>query len=67
MRNRCCRSKNDTEQNNYFPTLSVFETKGTAIGKERSRYVTDAEYVASDLNVLLNCDEIRHYTVRVPP
>ena len=47
--------------------LHVFETQGTAMGKERSRYLTDAEYIASNLYMLLNCDELKPYIGWVPP
>ena len=61
MRSRCRRNEDDDEHINHFPTLSVFAPQGTAIGRERSRYLTDAEYVAAHLHVLLNCDEVKPY------
>ena len=61
MRSRCRRNEDDDEHINHFSTLSVFALQGTAIGRERSRYLTDAEYVAADLHVLLNCDEVKPY------
>lgn len=61
MRSRHRRNEDDDEHINHFPTLSVFEPQGTTIGRERSRYLTDAEYVAAHLHVLLNCDEVKPY------
>ena len=61
MRTRCRRNEGDDEHINHFLTLSVFAPQRTAIGKERSRYLTDAKYVAGHLHVLLNCDEIKPY------
>jgi len=61
MRSRCRRNEDDDGHINHFPTLSVFAPQGTAIGRERSRYLTDAEYVAAHLHVLLNCDEVKPY------
>ena len=61
IRTRCRRNEDGDEHINYFPTLSVFAPQGTAIGRERSRYLTDVEYVATRLHVLLNCDEVKAY------
>ena len=61
MRNRCWRNEDDDEHNNHVPTLSVFEPQGTAIEKERSRYLTDRKYIATHLYMLLNCDEVKPY------
>ena len=61
MRSRYRRNEDDDEHINHFSTLSVFEPQGTTIGRERSRYLTDAEYVAAHLHVLLNCDEVKPY------
>jgi len=65
MHTRCRRNEGDDEHINHFPTLSVFAPQGTAIGKERSRYLTDAEYVVAHLHVLLNCEEVKPYLGRV--
>ena len=61
MRNRCWRNEDVDEHDNYFPILSVLETLGTAIGKERSRYLTYVEYIVAYLHMLLNCDEVKLY------
>ena len=61
MHTRCRRNKDGNDHINYFPTLSVFEPQGTAIGRERSRYLIDVEYVAAHLHVLLNYDEVKPY------
>ena len=61
MCTRYKRNGDDDEHINHFPTLSVFAPQGTAIGRERSRYLTDAEYVAAHLHVLLNCDKVKPY------
>jgi len=61
MRTRCRRNEDGDEHNNYFPILSMFELQGTAIGRERSRYLTYDEYIAAHLHVLLNCDEVKLY------
>ena len=61
MHTRCRRNKDGDEHSNYFPTLSVFEPQGTVIGRERSRYLTDAEYIAAHLHMLLNCEEVKPY------
>jgi len=53
--------EDDDKHNNHFPTLSVFEPQGTAIGRERSRHLTDAEYIAAYLHILLNCGEVKPY------
>jgi len=39
----------------------VFEPQKTAIGRKRSRYLTDVKYTVSHLHVLLNCDEVKPY------
>jgi len=49
------------KHNNHFSTLSVLEPEGTAIGRERLRYLTDAKYNATHLHVLLNCDKVKPY------
>ena len=54
-----CRRNEDDDHINHFPTLSVFAPQGTAIGRERSRHLTDAEYVAAHLYVLLNCGKVK--------
>ena len=61
MCTRCRRNKDGNEHNNHFSTLSVFEPQGDAIGKKRSRYLTDAEYIAAYLHTLLNRDEVKPY------
>ena len=61
MRTRCRRNEDDDDHINYFPTLSVFAPQGIAIGRERSRYLIDTEYVVAHLHVLLNCDEVKPY------
>jgi len=61
MRARCRRNEDGDDHINHFSTLSVFEPQGTAIGGERSIYLTDAEYVTAYLHVLLNCDEVKPY------
>jgi len=59
---RCRRNEDGDEHNNLVLTLYLFEVQGTASGKERSRYFTDAEYIApAHLHVLLNCDEVKPY------
>ena len=47
---RCRRNEGGDEHINHFPTLSVFAPQGTVIGRERSRYLTDVEYVAAYLH-----------------
>ena len=61
MRNRRRRNEDGDEHNNHFPTLSVFKPQGATIGKERSRYLMDVEYIAAHLHMLLNCDEVKPY------
>ena len=61
MRTRCRSNEDDDDRINHFPTLSVFEPQGTAIGRERSRYLTDAEYITAHLHVLINYDEVKPY------
>jgi len=61
MRSRCRRNEDGDEHNSHVQTLSVFELQGIVIGKERSRHLTDAEYIAAHLHVLLNCDEVKPY------
>ena len=61
MHTRYRRNEDGDEHINHFPTLSVFEPQGTAIGRERSKYITNAEYVAAHLHVLLNCEEVKPY------
>jgi len=61
MRTKFCRSEDDDEHNNHFPTLYVFELQRTTIGKERARYLIYVEYIATDLYVLLNYDELKPY------
>ena len=61
MRTRCRRNEDGDEHINHFPYLFVFEPQGTAIGRERSRYLTDVEYVVVHLHMLLNCDEVKPY------
>ena len=58
---RCRGNEDGDEYNNYFPTLPVFELQETAIGRERSRYLTDVEYIAAYFHVLLNCEEVKPY------
>jgi len=61
MRTRCRRNEDGDDHINHFSTLSVFEQQGTTIGWERLKYLTDAEYVAAHLHMLLNCDEVKPY------
>ena len=61
MRNSCRRNEDGDEHNNHFPTLCVFEQQGTAIGKDRSRYLINAEYIAAHLHVLFKCYEVKPY------
>jgi len=61
MHTRCWRNEDGDEHNNHFLTLSLFEPQGTVIGKERSRYPIDAEYIIAYLHALLNCDEVKPY------
>lgn len=44
-----------------MPTLSVFHRKGTPFGRRGKRYLTEAEYHAAHLHILLNCDEVQPY------
>ena len=67
MHSRCRRNENGDEYNDHFPTQSVFEPQGTTIGRKRSRYLTDAEYIATHLHVLLNCNEVKSYIGLVQP
>ena len=61
MCTRYMRNEDDDEHINHFPTLFVFALQGTAIGRERSMYLTDTEYVAAYLHMLLNCDKVKPY------
>ncbi|KAK6123870.1 hypothetical protein DH2020_042384 [Rehmannia glutinosa] len=47
---------NDHEEN-----ISVFKHQGRAFGKEKTRYMTDNEYKAAHIYVLLNCSEVNPY------
>jgi len=58
---RCRRNDDGDEHINHCPTLFVFESQGTAIGRKISRYLTDVEYVTVHLHILLNCDEVKPY------
>ena len=42
-------------------TFAVFQMKGVPFGKCRKRYLTQAEYNAAHLHVLLNCNEVQPY------
>ena len=42
-------------------TFTVFQMKGTPFGKCRKRYLTQAEYKAAHLHILLNCNEVQPY------
>jgi len=67
MCNRCRINEDGDKHNNHFLTLSVLELQGTTTGRERSRYLTDAEYIATHLHVLLNCNEVKSYIGLVQP
>ena len=44
------------------PTIfTVFQMKGTPFGKCRKRYLTQVEYNAAHLHILLNCHEVQPY------
>jgi len=61
MLTRSQKNEDGNEHNNHFSTLSVFESQGTIIGRKRSRYLTDAEYIIAHLPVSLNFDEVEPY------
>jgi len=43
------------------PILSVFETKGTAVGNQTQRYLTNEEMNTTQLHILLNCNKVEPY------
>ena len=61
MRRRHRRNKEIIVEPRGEPILSVFETKGTAVGSRTQRYLTDQEINAVQLHILLNCNEVEPY------
>ena len=61
MRTRRRRNKEINVEPQGEPILSVFETKGTAVGSQTQRYLTDEEMNAAQLHILLNCNEVEPY------
>ena len=58
---RCRRNEDVEKHNNHFSTLFVFELQGITIGGEGSMYLTNVEYIAAHLHVLLNYDDVKPY------
>ena len=61
MRNRNKRNEDEVEQDDTQPTLSVFRPQGRPSGRVTPRWLTDEEYNAAHLHVLLNCEEVQPY------
>ena len=62
MRTRRRRNEEiNVESSGGEPMLSVFETKGTAVGSRTQRYLTNEEMNAAQLHIVLNCNEVEPY------
>ena len=42
--------------------LSIFKYPGWPFGRPKSRFLTDIEYQAANIYILLNCEEVQPYT-----
>jgi len=52
--------RNEVQHDNCTPfTFNVFHSKGSTFGGARKRHLTQAEYNAIHLHVLLNCREVQ--------
>lgn len=45
------------------PTLSCFDQPGRPAGKTSRRYLTDQELAVAELQVLLNCEEVKPFVL----
>ena len=61
MRTRHRRNEEINVEPEGEPILLVFETKGTAVESRTQRYLTDEEMNATQLHILLNCNEVEPY------
>jgi len=61
MRNRYKRNEDEGDQDGIQSTLSVFRPQGHPSGQVTPQWLTDEEYNATHLHVLLNCEEVQPY------
>ena len=59
--NKVDRNDDGAEVDVPYGSLPIFTHPGRAVGKEKTRYLTDAELKAAITYVLLNCEEIEPF------
>ena len=61
MRTRSRRNEFEPQNESFQPTLFAFELRGRPAAKATKRYLSDQEYKAIHLHILLNCTELEPY------